>query len=353
MCIKLKIQFKFNKKIMVCAGIVLINTDSKILLVKNSNGRWSFPKGKKEPEDKSDYYCGVREFREETGLVGFTYKFCSIPYVELKENGAQSCILYIARITVKHSDYGFIEGHKDIDEGDIIEAKFMNLIDILNLTDTEFFERRKIIALNALNEYHIVRLDQIDVMLRDWKKIHISKAMTKLLRHSLDKFKSKDIDGSVLIAEFLDIIQTTESKDTNFEIIKHIIRTCPKQRFQLNDDNTRIRAVQGHSSEGIDDELLATEITIPITGVVHMSFRNLIKKIRTTGLSKMKRQHIHFAERSDSNLLRTKCDLEIEVNMESAMADGIRFFRAENGVIISPGNDKGFIPFEHLIFLFV
>jgi 2'-phosphotransferase len=339
---------------MSCSGIILIDND-KILLVKNSKGRWSFPKGKKENLDLDDYSCARREFNEETGLVGFTYSFNSTPYIEMTEKGTKSCILYIAKVINKHSDYGFIEGHTDIDSGDIIESKFMNIDQIRRLSDREFYERRKNIARDVLmmTNSNILSYDRNDVMLKEWKKTNFSKAMSKLLRHSLDKFNSKQSDGSVLIEELLNKLESTETKNINLEIIKHIVRNCLKQRFQINSDKTRIRCVQGHSSEIIDSNNLATLIKEPIENVVHMSYINIIKDIKKTGLSKMKRTHIHFAEVSDSILLRKGCNLEIGINMNTAMADGIQFFRAENKVIISPGNKDGFIPFKHLTLRFI
>lgn len=52
------------------SGIIckrIINDKLYFLLVKQKNGKWSFPKGRKE-EDEDEFNCAKREFKEEVGL---------------------------------------------------------------------------------------------------------------------------------------------------------------------------------------------------------------------------------------------------------------------------------------------
>ena len=77
-----------------------------------------------------------------------------------------------------------------------------------------------------------------------------------------------------------------------------------------------------------------------------MTDKKAVATILKSGLSKMSRTHIHFAQ--DSNLLRKGKSVIIKVNMESAMAAGIKFYLAVNNVILSSGNEDGIIPAEHL-----
>ena len=44
--------------------------------------------------------------------------------------------------------------------------------------------------------------------------------------------------------------------------------------------------------------------------------------------------------------------LILKIDMQSSMAEGIRFFRSDNGFILSSGDEQGRIPSKHLsIFL--
>ena len=49
------------------AGIILINDQNEVLLVKNYEGKWSFPKGSVEL-DENVKEAAMRELREETGI---------------------------------------------------------------------------------------------------------------------------------------------------------------------------------------------------------------------------------------------------------------------------------------------
>ena len=44
--------------------------------------------------------------------------------------------------------------------------------------------------------------------------------------------------------------------------------------------------------------------------------------------------------------MRSSCDVFIEINLAKAIEAGIKFFISNNGVILSPGNEEGFIPTE-------
>ena len=63
----------------------------------------------------------------------------------------------------------------------------------------------------------------------------------------------------------------------------------------------------------------------------------------------MTRNHIHFAKGlpGDGKVIsgmRKTCDIFIYVNVEKCLKSGIPFFESSNGVLLSPGNDKGMIP---------
>ena len=71
------------------------------------------------------------------------------------------------------------------------------------------------------------------------------------------------------------------------------------------------------------------------------------------GLNRMKRNHIHFAtgmigEKGVISGMRFTCSVLIFVDLEKALADGIKFFKSENGVVLTEGeNGEGFLSKEY------
>ncbi len=64
--------------------------------------------------------------------------------------------------------------------------------------------------------------------------------------------------------------------------------------------------------------------------VIHGSYLKFWESIKTNGLSKMNRNHIHFTtqypEDKPISGMRFSCDLFIEINIPKAFQDGIKFY---------------------------
>ena len=331
---------------MSCYGFLLVDND-RILMVLGRNGKWSFPKGKFEREkDRNGYECARRETIEETGLVGYDYIYNSEPIIEYTEKETISCKYYRCKITQKNLDYGFLDKHNDPDNGEIIESRFFPIDEVERLSSDCFLERRKEIAINFLNNINSTVFDLKDRFMIPWKQTKLSKTISFWLRHNLDLFESFSSDGYVSIDELVDKINSNSPHDFIIDKsdIENVSIHCFKQRTQI--ENDRIRAVQGHSSGDINDDELLTLITEPLTDCYHATDKKSLKMIFSSGLKKMKRKHIHFAH--DSNLLRKDKKILIEVMMKEAMDDGIKFYRSNNNVILSPGID-GVIDPKYLI----
>ena len=70
----------------------LIVENGKVLLVLEKNGTWSFPGGKKEPNETLEQ-AAVRETREETGLgVSLSGKLGTYSYHETQKQVFLACI---------------------------------------------------------------------------------------------------------------------------------------------------------------------------------------------------------------------------------------------------------------------
>ena len=140
--------------------------------------------------------------------------------------------------------------------------------------------------------------------------------------------------------------------------ITAVVATCDKQRYTLTriDGKEYIRANQGHSISVPDLELtrIGSVEDIPksensIQGVVvHGTYTQAWKSIRKEGLSKMGRNHIHFAvgtpgESHVISGMRSTCQVLVYVDIEKAIADGVSFFLSDNHVVLSPGNGDGLV----------
>jgi 2'-phosphotransferase len=178
----------------------------------------------------------------------------------------------------------------------------------------------------------------------------ISRFLSYKLRH--DPTVSRDEEGFVLLDKL-------GLENVSLDTIKEIVKTSNKSRFTLKevDGQFYIRANQGHSKEigdQLNDSKVLTKIAEPIDGIFHGTYIEHLESIEEKGLSRMARKHIHLAKSKDAKSgKRQDCTVIIYVDMKSAMADGIKFYESENGVILTEGingilSTKYFSKIEHL-----
>lgn len=175
----------------------------------------------------------------------------------------------------------------------------------------------------------------------------LDKKLIKVLRHNKDTNRIFDNEGYTNLKILL---KSLGYRDVSLEEIKHIVSSCPKQRFSIKESNTiwYIRANQGHSFE-IDSDSLFTliEDSTLFLECFHGTNKNALVHIQNAGgLSVMCRTHIHIA--TSKNALsghRKSCNVYIYIDVTKAIKDGIKFYLSSNGVILTRGeNDIGFLP---------
>ncbi|KAF9208490.1 tRNA 2'-phosphotransferase 1 [Haplosporangium sp. Z 27] len=186
--------------------------------------------------------------------------------------------------------------------------------------------------------------------------VRLSKSLTWLLRHNAE---SQGVairpDGYVKLQ---DVLGHSRFKGYTLDDILQVVDASDKKRFQILEDEAGkkvyIRAVQGHSITkvaelGFEEIIDATKIPI----AVHGTMRSNWDAIRSQGLSKMARNHIHMAIGlpGDSGVIsgmRNACNLYIYIDTAKAIKDGVRFYKTSNNVILSDGkNGDGFITKEY------
>lgn len=225
------------------------------------------------------------------------------------------------------------------------------------------------------------------------RPVQVSKKISWLLRHGAEKEGLKlDAKGFVNVSEVLNN-RNLKSLKVTFEELKEIVRENDKQRFTLipiseqdgqeaegeeqrdghqsslpssNDPaDYLIRANQGHSLK-VESEALLQPITLEnmpkaaVHGTTHAAWPLIVA---TGGLKPMGRTHVHFASGLPAGFtsivestqdgtapvisgMRNSSTVLIYLNLRKALETGVNFWRSDNGVILSEGNDKGVVPLE-------
>jgi 2'-phosphotransferase len=214
----------------------------------------------------------------------------------------------------------------------------------------------------------------------------LSHGLSWALRHEAPKLGlTMTSDGFVPVSEIL-ASKHPKLKGWSLEDIQTIVETSDKQRFKLEerpaadykkkskspaaaaavgesgpqDDMIMcIRANQGHTIKTVDPEKLLTRLEaaelekLPV--IVHGTYTDpWTLNIRQEGLKRMNRQHIHCAiglPTDDGVIsgLRKSCNVYVFIDAAKCAADGIVFYRSDNGVLLTAGvNNEGTLPIEYI-----
>lgn len=232
----------------------------------------------------------------------------------------------------------------------------------------------------------------------------LSKSLSWVLRHAAPSVGLKLApDGYVPLADLLALHHPRFRKDGKpkytVEDVIRVVENNDKQRFRLEfkdscdyatqcsgdqsysatanniDEGTRgervlcIRANQGHSLKGLRSDQLLTPLTTNqlshsalsiIHGTSQIAWEN---HIQCEGLSRRKRNHIHFAtgvppdktSENDCDVsspivsgMRPSSEIYIYIDGAACANDNIPFYRSDNGVILTAGvNEDGMLPLKY------
>jgi putative RNA 2'-phosphotransferase len=179
----------------------------------------------------------------------------------------------------------------------------------------------------------------------DNKKIKgISKGMSLVLRHKPEHIGIElDEQGWVEVKVLIEAFSKHFFPITLAEL-QVVVAENDKKRFAFNEDNSKIRASQGHSIE----VELGYEAQTPPEFLYHGTAIKFLQSIKNQGLSKQSRQHVHLS--ADGNTAkqvgsRHGSPVVLKVQAQKMHAQGFEFFQSENGVWLT---DK--VPVEFLIF---
>jgi len=167
-----------------------------------------------------------------------------------------------------------------------------------------------------------------------------SKTLSYLLRHNPEDL-NMDSNGWVSVDDILRKLNMT------IDDLKEVVKTNDKKRFGFNDDITKIRANQGHSIS-VDVQLKEVE---PPKFLYHGTSPSFVREIiRSGGLSKMRRQHVHLsADRETAVNVGKRHSKYLDpaiftVRSYDMYEDGYKFFLSENNVWLTE-----YVPKKYLI----
>lgn len=178
-----------------------------------------------------------------------------------------------------------------------------------------------------------------------------SKFLSLILRHKPETIElTLDNNGWANVKEIIDKVDRRSDKERfYFEDLKEIVETNDKQRFEFNDDETKIRARQGHSID-VDVEL---EEKSPPRFLYHGTSDGFIESIKREGLKPQSRQYVHLsvdretAEKVGKRHGGKTVILRVKAG-EYQHDKGAKFYLSRNGVWLI---DQ--VPYEYLEFNFL
>lgn len=168
-------------------------------------------------------------------------------------------------------------------------------------------------------------------MLPEKEATRLSKLLSLVLRHEPARLGlTLDDQGWVSVAELLRQAAAHQVPLTREKLV-HLVETNAKQRFRFNEDQTLIRASQGHS---VAVELGYAPVTPPDI-LYHGTAAKNQEVILREGLKKMSRQHVHLS--ADVATARTVgarhgSPVVFVVDTGQMQRAGHSFYQADNGV---------------------
>ena len=229
------------------------------------------------------------------------------------------------------------------------------------------------------------------------RPVQVSKKLSWLLRHGAEQEGLKlDSGGFVNVAEVLSN-RNLRSLKVSFDEVRQIVLENDKQRFTLvpisestdseevgagegstvvngqtplpseNPRDYKIRANQGHSlkveSEGLLQPVTAEDIpSTCVHGTTHAAWPLILA---SGGLKPMGRNHIHFASGLPAGFksiidldqdsvaapvisgMRKSSTVLVFLDVRRAMDAGLKFWRSDNGVLLTDGDENGVVKLEY------
>ena len=175
--------------------------------------------------------------------------------------------------------------------------------------------------------------------------IKISKFLSRVLRHRPEKINLiLDENGWAEVSELIEKANSAGIRLSE-EMLHQIVEQNDKKRYAFNEDETRIRANQGHSIP-ID---LALPVMIPPENLYHGTTIRFIPSIKIMGLLSKRRNHVHLSVQIQTAMRigsRHGEPVVLRISAQQMMNNGYKFYYSENGIWLTEHVPVNFIHFE-------
>lgn len=169
-----------------------------------------------------------------------------------------------------------------------------------------------------------------------------SKFLALILRHKPEAAGiSLDNHGWADVNKLITGMQN-KYPEFKYSTLLQIVLTDDKQRYSFNEDNTKIRANQGHSIK-VDVEL---KETVPPDILYHGTATKSLDKIMSEGIKSMQRLHVHLSADTQKAIETGKRygkPVVLSVNAKEMHNAGHKFYMSENNIWLTDFVPKEFI----------
>lgn len=168
--------------------------------------------------------------------------------------------------------------------------------------------------------------------------IKMGKHLAWLLRHDKQSFQDGIIDKN----GWRPTSELVKEHGYTKELLDEIVDTNDKQRYEYNNDKSRIRARQGHS---IPVDVGLTEAEPPKT-LYHGTYTRVLESIYKHGILKGGRMYVHLSKDRETALKvgsRHGTPYILEIDAEQMYKDGVKFYVSNNGVWMTERVDSKYI----------
>ncbi|MBN2694425.1 RNA 2'-phosphotransferase [bacterium] len=174
----------------------------------------------------------------------------------------------------------------------------------------------------------------------------VSKYLSYILRHHPESAGiTLDKNGWGSINDIIENTNRDGKLFISYEILKEVVKSNDKQRFEISEDETKIRANQGHS---IAVDLEFVEKTPP-QYLYHGTATRFIDSIKKSGLIPMNRQYVHLSKDIETAInvgKRHGKPTILTIKSEEMFNNGAKFYFSKNGVWLVKSVEIEYIVFE-------